>query len=114
MVVDVAITSHERVLFDVVDTIDYCQDAMLDSSEGFKGLCLCDVAARRKIDSQFNLDEIDFIELEHRSPMPREEIEDDDVEVNRVSLNEYWDRGGNGSVEEYAVEAMNKQWSHVD
>jgi hypothetical protein len=121
MVVDVVITQHEIVLFDVVNEIDDRWDATLDSldsSEGFRGLCLCDVAAHmrangRKIVSQFNLNEVDFIELEHRSPIT-EGIEAYDVEVNRASLNEYWDRGDNGSVEDFAVEDMNKQWSRVD
>lgn len=122
MVVDVVITKHEIVLFDVVNEIDDRWDATLDSldsSEGFRCLCLCDVAAHmltngRKIVSQFNLNEVDFIELEHRSPITREGIEADDVELNRLSLHEYWERGANNSVEDYAVEDVNKQWSHVD
>jgi hypothetical protein len=61
-----------------------------------------------------NLSEIDFIELEHRYPITHEGIEAYDVELNRVSLHEYWDLGDNGSVEDNAFENMNKQWSHVD
>jgi hypothetical protein len=122
MVVDVVITKHEIVLFDVVNEIDDRWDATLDSldsSEGFRGLCLCDVAAHmcangRKIVSQLNLSEIDFIELEHRYPITHEGIEAYDVELNRVSLHEYWDLGDNGLVEDNAVENMNKQWRHVD
>ena len=113
MVVDAVLTSHELVLFDVLDETDDL-DLMLQDTHGYKGLHLSDVAKGRKIVSQFNLDEIDFVDIEHRAPIPRGEIEVDDVEaIHNYSLREYW-QGGNISCEDYEFDEMNKRWSHVD
>lgn len=116
-VVDVVLTSHELVLFDVIDATDdlglVSQDTILSSTDGCKGMYLFEVAKGRKIVSQFNLDEIDFMDIEHRAPVPREEIESDDVEAtHNNNLLEYW-QGGNSPREDYEVGAMNRRWSHV-
>ena len=111
-VVDVVVTSHELVLFDGTNpTVDL---GLLPScTDGYKGWYLSDVAKGRKIVSQFTLDEIDFLDIEHRASIPRGESEGDDVEATQnYSLLEYW-QGGNGSCEDYEVDAMNKRWSHV-
>lgn len=111
-VVDVVLTSHELVLFDVTNaTVDL--GLLPSSTDGHKGLYLSDVAKGRKIVSQFTLDEIDFLDIEHRAPIPRGESERDDVEATQnYSLLEHW-QGGNGSCEDYEVDAMNIRWSHV-
>ncbi|KAL3801884.1 hypothetical protein ACHAW5_008670 [Stephanodiscus triporus] len=116
-VVDVVLTSHELVLFDVVDATDdlglVSQDTIFSSTDGCKGLYLSEVAKGRKIVSQFNLDEIDFMDIEHRAPIPQEEIETDDVEAtHNNNLLEYW-QGGKSQFEDYEVVAMNRRWSHV-
>jgi hypothetical protein len=111
-VVDVVLTSHELVLFDVTDaTVDL--GLLPSSTDGYKGLYLSEVAKGRKTVSQFTLDEIDFMDIEHRAPIPQGEIEGDDIETTQnYSLLEYW-QGGNGSCEDYGVDAMSKRWSQV-
>jgi hypothetical protein len=113
MVVDAVLTSHELILFDVIDENDDL-DLMPRDTRGYKGLYLSDVAKGRKIVSQFNLDEIDFVDIEHRAPLPQGEIEVDGVDArHNCGLREYW-QGGNISCEDYEVNAMDKRWSHVD
>ncbi|KAL3822990.1 hypothetical protein ACHAXA_008130 [Cyclostephanos tholiformis] len=112
-VVDAVLTSHELVLFDVTDTMGDLGLLPPSSTDGCKGLYLSDVAKGRKIVSQFNLHEIDFVEIEHRAPVLREKIEGDDVEsTHNYSLMEYW-QCGNSSCEDYEVGTMDKRWSRV-
>ena len=113
-VVDVVLTCHELVLFDATDDLGLVsQDTIFTSTDGCRGLYLSDVAKGRRVVSQFNLDEIDFVDIEHRAPIPREEIEGDDVEAtHKYKLLEYW-QGGNGSCDDYEVGAINRRWSQV-
>ncbi len=116
-IVDVVLTNHELVLFDVTNTNDDLGllpcDTTLSSTGGFKGFRLSDVAKGRRIFSLLSLNEIDFVEIEHRTPVPREEIERDEVEsIHNYSLLEYW-QCGNSSSEDYEVSAMDKRWSLV-
>jgi len=116
MVVDVVITGHEVVLFDVLDETEgrgsTPENAISTYNNGGKGLRLCDVAKGRKIMDQFNLDDVDFVDIEHRAAIPGG-IDDEDIEVNRSNLLEYW-QGGSCWCEDFEVDAMNKRWGHVD
>jgi len=114
MVVDVVITSHELVVFDVLDETGDLESTLENGvssyKNGGKGLHLCDVARGRNIVSQFNLDEVDFVDIEHRAAVLGD-IDGEDIEGNRNNnLLEHW-QGGN---EDYDVDAMNKRWEHVD
>ncbi|KAL7540630.1 hypothetical protein ACHAXR_010673 [Thalassiosira sp. AJA248-18] len=110
MVVDVVLTSHELILFDVIDGADNLQST--PDTNGGKGLSLCDVAKGRKIVSQFSLDHLDFVDIEHRAAVPGD-TGVEDIEVNRSNLLEYW-QGGSCTGEDYEVDTMNKRWEHVD
>ncbi|KAL7553150.1 hypothetical protein ACHAWF_016399 [Thalassiosira exigua] len=124
MLVDVVLTSHELILFDV--SID--PDDALDSSikhdasghtNGGKGLQLCDVARGRKIVSQFNLDEVNFVDIEHREAIPNDisaifdGLEGRDIESNDDALRESW-QGASILMGDYDAEVMSKRWGHVD
>jgi hypothetical protein len=62
ILVDAAFTSHELILFSVLDDtedVNLAPEHRINSpTNGGKGLHLCDVAKGRRIVSQFNLDEI--------------------------------------------------------
>merc|ERR1711862_919270 len=65
--VDVVLTGHELVLFDVIENErSSSQSSALSSKNGGKGQYLHEVAKGRKIVSQFSLEEVDFINIEHR------------------------------------------------
>lgn len=118
MVVDVVLTSHELVLFDVLDETERSglnrASATIHLTNGGKGSYLCDVAKGRKIVSQFNLDDINFVDIEHRTAISQENIDGEDVEWNRNhSLLEYWQRG-NHTREDYDINTLTNRWNHVD
>ena len=117
MLVDVVLTNHELVILDVVDRTSSPEDTMSPKlSNGGKGLYLSDIAKGRKISSTFSLDDVDFVDIEHRAAIPREDIDNevDDIEAKRKhNLLELW-QGGNNSFEDYDADAMDKRWSHVD
>ena len=108
MVVDVVLTNHELVLFDVIN-----EDGSHSCKNGGKGTQLCEVARGRKIVSQFNLDDVDFVDIEHRAAISGDaDDEGEDIEVNRNNLLEYWQ--GGDACEDYEVDAMNGRWKQVD
>ena len=117
MAVDAVLTTHELILFDVLDEGEDGLDSTLKTShhDGFKELHLCEVAKGRKIVSQFALDDIDFVDIEHRAAVPLDNDNDEeDIENNRNhSLLEFW-QGGNRSNEDYDVDVMNRRWEKVD
>ena len=106
MVVDVVLTSHELILFDATDI----PESVLHAHHGGKGLWLSEVAQGRNIISQFNLDDIDFIDIEHRAASPGN-ADGIDVEASPMDLREYWQ---GGSCNDYEVNAMNTRWGYVD
>jgi hypothetical protein len=117
-VVDAALTSRELILFNALDddTVDSLapDHAISNFINGGKGMYLCDVARGRRIVCQFNLDEIELVEIEHRVAITQNNIISEDVEVNNSNnLPEYW-QGGNISSEGYQVSSMNKRWRHVN
>ena len=120
MVVDVVLTSHELVLFEVLDDMEQTgvsrEPATSILNNGGKGSYLCDVAKGRKVVSQFNLDEINCVDIEHRVAIPGEnKFDSEDIEGNHNSnLQEYWQRGGHTTHADYDTNAMTKRWDHVD
>lgn len=120
MVVDVVLTSHELVLFEVLDDMEQTgvsrEPATSILNNGGKGSYLCDVAKGRKIVSQFNLDEINCVDIERRVAISSEnKFESEDIEGNHnYNLQEYWQRGGHTSIADYDANAMTKRWDHVD
>lgn len=112
-VVDVVLTSHELVLFDAYEESE-CDifDPKIDiSNNGGKGLRLCDVAKGRKILSQFDLDDIDFVDIEHRLEAVSDSISD--VERGHEQLLEFW-QGGNDHIADYTSHKMNMRWCNVN
>jgi len=112
-VVDVVLTSHELVLFDVYEESDSdIFEPKIDiSNNGGKGLRLCDVAKGRKILSQFDLDDIDFVDIEHRLATVSDSI--NDVERGHEQLLEFW-QGGNDHIIDYRLQKMNLRWCNVN
>ena len=112
-VVDVVLTSHELVLFDVNEEIDYgTSESTFDiSTNGGKGLRLCDVAKGRKILSQFDLDDIDFVDIEHRLATVSDSA--NDVESGHEQLLEFW-QGGNDFINDYRLQKINLRWCNVN
>ena len=117
IVVDAALTSHELIFFSVLDDtedVSLAPDHRICSFiNGGKGLHLCDVAKGRRIVSQFNLDEVVGVDIEHRVPITHSGISSEDVEINHGNLLEHW-QGGYISSEGYEVSSMNKRWRHVN
>ena len=118
MVVDVVLTSHELVLFDVVDETEqsglFREPSTSSLNNGGKGSYLCDVAKGRKIVSQFNLDDVTFVGIDHWVANPDENSDSNDVEGNHnYNLQEYWQRGGH-THEGYDAKIMTKRWDHVN
>mmetsp|Transcript_29879 Transcript_29879/g.44946 ORF Transcript_29879/g.44946 Transcript_29879/m.44946 type:complete len:711 (+) Transcript_29879:385-2517(+) len=112
-VVDVVLTNHEIVLFDVYEESDYDisgQEFNL-STNGGKGLRLCDVAKGRKILSQFDLDDIDFVDIEHRLATVSDST--NDVESGHEQLLEFW-QGGNDHIDGYRSHKMDLRWCNVN
>ena len=112
-VVDVVLTSHELVLFDVHEEIDFdTSEPKIDlATNGGKGLRLCDVARGRKILSQFDLDDIDFVDIEHRLATVSDST--NDVESGHEQLLEFW-QGGNDHINGYRLQNMNLRWCNVN
>ena len=117
IVVDAALTSHELIFFSVLDDtedVSLAPDHRICSLiSGGKGLHLCDVAKGRRLVSQFNLDEIVGVDIEHRVAITQRDISCEDVEVNQSNLLEHW-QGGDISSEVYEVSSMSKRWRHVN
>ena len=118
LVVDAVLTSHELILFSVLyetEETSLVPDQSTSSlRDGGKGLYLCDVASGRRIVSQFNLEEMSGMDIEHRIAIDKEDISGDDVEVNHIdNLLEYW-QGGDIPSKGYQVSSMNKRWVHVN
>ena len=63
--------------------------------------------------SQFNLDQIVGVDIEHRVAVTQRDISSEDVEVNQINLLEHW-QGGDISSEGYEVSSMSKRWHHVN
>ena len=113
MVVDAVLTSHELILFNVLDDADN-DHAVSSLTNGGEGLHLCDVAKSRKIVSQFSLNELSDVSIERRTSIAQKDISSDDVEVNYTgNLQEYWE-GGEISSDDYQVSSMNERWGHVN
>jgi hypothetical protein len=118
MVVDAVLTSHELILFNVPDDTEDMRlapdHAVSNLSNGGKGLYLCDVAKGRRIVSQFHVDKITGVDIEHRIAIAHKDISSDDVEVNHTAnLLEYWE-GGDIYSDGYQVSSMNRRWGCVD
>ena len=118
VVVDVVLTSHELVLFDVRDENEqsglFREPSTSNLNNGGKGSYLCDVAKGRKIVSQFNLDDVTFVGIDHWVANPDENIDSNDLEGDHIyHLQEYWQRGGQ-THEGYDANTMTKRWDHVN
>ena len=122
IVVDVAITKHELILFNVVDEDDeeYFSSMGLDTadqcsfSNGGMGMPLCEVARGRKVVSKFDIDLIDLVDIEHRVAMSQKDNSTVDAEANRdTDLMECWHGGGN-TIDDYKASAMTTRWSCVN
>jgi hypothetical protein len=112
-VVDAVLTNHELVLFDVREESGYdISDPEINlATNGGKGLRLCDVAKGRKILSQFDLDDIDFVDIEHR--LATESDSNNDIEKGHEQLLEFW-QGGNDHLNCYRLNKMNERWCNVN
>jgi len=114
MVVDVVLTSHELILFDALDGTEVSQTSENNAAtNGGRGMALSDVAKGRKILDQFTLDDIDFVDIEHRPAVLEGDVGGIDVEANRYDLLEYW-QGGKCSNGDYECSDMDKRWRRVD
>lgn len=122
IVVDVAITKHELILFNVVDEDDeeYFSSMGLDTADQFSfsnggmGMPLCEVARGRKVVSKFDIDLIDLVDIEHRVAMSQKDNSTVDAEANRdTDLMECWHGGGN-TIDDYKASAMTTRWSCVN
>lgn len=122
IVVDVAITKHELILFNVVDEDDeeYFSSMGIDTAEqcsfgnGGMGMPLCEVARGRKVVSKFDIDLIDLVDIEHRVAMSQKDSSSIDAEANRnTDLMECWHGGGN-TIDNYKASAMTTRWSFVN
>ena len=112
MLVDVVITNHELIIFEVnkTDSTELLPECA--ATNGGKGLYVSDVARGRQISSTFNIEDIDFVDIEHRAAIICEDEEVEDVEAKRnFNLLESWQ---GGSCNDYEVDAMNKRWGKVD
>ena len=111
--VDVVLTSHELVIFDVYEELGYqVSDLEVDlTANGGKGLRLCDVAKGRKVLSHFDLDDIDFVDIEHRVATLSDTL--NDVENGHEQLLEFW-QGGNVNADNYRLDKMNARWCNVN
>lgn len=112
-VVDAVLTSHELVLFDVSEESGYdMSDPEINlATNGGKGLRLCDVAKGRNILSQFDLNDVDFVDIEHR--LGTESDSNDDIERGNEQLLEFW-QGGNDHINGYRLHRMNVRWINVN
>jgi len=116
MTVDVVITNHELIIFDVLDETEVYQttpDNVIPAKNvrGGKTLPLSVVSEGRAIMDQFDLNDVDFVDIEHRAAI-RGDINDEDIE-SRNNLLEYWE-GGNHSNGDYDADAMSKRWGRVN
>jgi len=112
MLVDVVITNHELIIFEVDKTDSTELLPECTATNGGKGLYVSDVARGRQISSTFNVEDIDFVDIEHRAAIICEDEEVEDVEAKRnFNLLESWQ---GGSCNDYEVDAMNKRWGKVD
>jgi hypothetical protein len=118
MLVDVVLTNHELVIFDVADNydsfarIDMSRNAVMSTSGG-KGMRLCDVAAGRKILSQFELDDINLVVIEHRKPAEGDRLVEDIERNDQQHLLEYW-QGAICDDGDYNLVEMNHRWDNVN
>lgn len=118
MLVDVVLTNHELVIFDVADNydsfarIDMSRNAVMSKSGG-KGMRLCDVAAGRKILSQFELDDINLVDIEHRKPVEGDRLVEDIERNDQQHLLEYW-QGAICDDGDYNLVEMNHRWDNVN
>jgi len=64
---------------------------------------------------QFNLVDVNFVNIEHRAAIQGDTIDLGDIEMNRTNLLEYWE-GGQGTDGNYdsADDTMNKRWGNVE
>lgn len=118
MVVDVVLTSHELVLFEILDESEqnglYREPSTSSINNGGKGSYLFDVAKGRKIVSQFNLDDVTFVGIDHWGATSAKDSESSDVEGDHnYSLQEYWQRG-TSTHEDYNANTMTKRWNQVN
>lgn len=120
VVVDVVITSHELILFDSVENEDGLRlmptDFSAFNNNGGRNARLCDIARDRKVLDKFNLEDVDFVDIEHRKPSTEgnDVTDQEDIEaINSNNLLEYWE-GGNCSIDDHQSDAMDKRWSRVD
>lgn len=109
-VVDAVLTSHELVLFDVKEESGF-NFSNPEMTNGGKGLRLCDIAKGRKIVSQFDLNDVDFVDIEHR--LATEPNTSRDIERGPEQLFEFW-QGGNDHIDGYSVCRMNERWCEVN
>jgi len=113
-IVDVVITKHELILFDVQSAPDI--DAIRTFTKKWKAreLRLCSVAKGRKVMDKFNLDDVNFVDIEHRAAILGG-TDSGDIETNRNNLLEYWEGGnffdGNNDA---ANDTMEKRWCNVN
>lgn len=119
IVVDVAVTSHELVLFDVLDNSSeqngLSREPIPSSLDnGGKGSYLCDVAKGRNVVSKFNIEDVLNVTIDHWVANSKETADSDDIEGDRkYSLQEYWQRGGHSHADYDAI-TMTKRWDHVN
>ena len=118
MVVDAVLTSHELILFSVPDDtedLSLAPDHTVSGlSNGGEGMYLCDVAKGRSIVSQFSVDKITGVDIEHRVAVAQRDVTGCDAEVNHTgNLLEYW-QGGGISCDGYEVSSMNERWGYVN
>ncbi|KAL3802312.1 hypothetical protein HJC23_007137, partial [Cyclotella cryptica] len=114
MLVDVVLTNHELVIFEVPDDDSLplrTTNSAISFSDGGRGLSLVDVAIGRRVLSQFLIDDIDFIDIEHSLAISGDgEIED--IESNHQDVREFWQ--GFANTVKYDFIDMSKRWSRVD
>jgi hypothetical protein len=112
-VVDAVLTNHELVLFDVREESGYDIADLVNNlaANGGKGIRLCDVAKGRKILSQFDLKDVDFVDIEHR--LATESDSNSDIERGQEQLLEFW-QGGNDHINSYRLSKMNERWCNVN
>jgi len=107
--VDVVITKHELILFDVDDVTG------TSTKSGGKRKQLYTVAKGRTVMDTFNLDDVNFVDIEHRAAtLGGTEFGEDevDIEMNHIKLLEHWEGGIHNYVA--ADDTMDKRWGNVD
>ena len=72
----------------------------------------CGYVTLRKVVSQFDLENVDFVDIEHRLAI-NGDVEVNDIEGQHCHDLEFW-QGGNNLIDDYDVSTMNKRWGHVD